>query len=54
MKSYSYKLINCVFFVAVYNLLLPLEQFVNAVPPKIPGSSIKEFVDLSVKEFISF
>ena len=45
MKSYGYKLINYVFSVAVYNLLPPLNQFVNAVPPKIPRSGIKEFVD---------
>ena len=44
MKSYGYKLINYVFSVAVYNLLPPLNQFVNAVLPKIPGSGIKEFV----------
>ena len=31
MKSYGYKLRNCVFFIAVYNLLPPLEQFVEAV-----------------------
>ena len=45
MKSYGYKLINYVFSVAVYNLLLPLDQFVDAVPPKIPGSCIEEFVE---------
>ena len=44
MKSYGYKLINYVFFVAVYDLLLPLDQFVYAILPKIPGSGIKEFV----------
>ena len=43
MKSYSYKLINYVFSVAVYNLLPSLDQFVDAVPPKIPWSGIKEF-----------
>ena len=45
MKSYGYKLINYVFFIAVYDLLPPLDQFVNAVPPKILGSGIKEFVE---------
>ena len=44
MKSYGYKLINYVFSVAVYDLLPPLDQFVNAIVPKIPGSDIKEFV----------
>ena len=38
MKSYGYKLINYVFSVAVYDLLPPLDQFVDAVPPKIPHS----------------
>ena len=45
MKSYSYKLINYVFSIAVYNLLPPLDQFVNTVLPKIPRSGIKEFVE---------
>ena len=45
MKSYGYKLINYVFSVAVYNLLPPLDQFVDAVSPKIPRSNIKEFVE---------
>ena len=45
MKSYGYKLINYVFSVAVYGLLPPLDQFVDAVLPKISGSSIKEFVE---------
>ena len=45
MKSYGYKLINYVFSVAVYDLLPPLDQFVDAVLPKIPGSDIKEFVE---------
>ena len=45
MKSYGYKLINYVFSVAVYNLLPPLDQFVDAVPPKIPGSGMEEFVE---------
>ena len=45
MKSYGYKLINYVFFVAVYDLLPPLDQFVDAVQPKISGSGIKEFVE---------
>ena len=45
MKSYGYKLINYVFFVSVYDFLSPLDQFVNTVPPKIPGSGIKEFVE---------
>ena len=39
MKSYGYKLINYVFSVAVYNLLPPLDQFVNAIWPKILRSS---------------
>ena len=37
--------INYVFSVAVYNLLPPLDQFVDAVPPKIPESGIKKFVE---------
>ena len=45
MKSYGYKLINYVFSVAVFNFLPPLDQFIHAVPPKIPGSGIKEFVE---------
>ena len=45
MKSYGYKLINYVFSVAVYDLLPPLDQFVDAVRPKIPGSDIEEFVE---------
>ena len=45
MKSYGYKLINYVLSVAVYNLIAPLDQFVDAVPPKIPGSGIEEFVE---------
>ena len=45
MKSYGYKLINYVFSVAVYDLLPPLDQFVDAVPPKIPGSVVEEFVE---------
>ena len=45
MKSYGDKLINYVFSVAVYDLLPPLDQFVDAVPPKIPGSGIEEFVE---------
>ena len=44
MKSGDYKLINYVFSVAVYDLLPPLGQFVNAIFPKIPGSGIEEFV----------
>ena len=44
MKSYGYKLINYVFSIAVYNLLPPLDQFVDAVLPKIPGSGIEEFL----------
>ena len=51
MKSYGYKLINYVFSVAVYDLLPPLDQFVNAVLPKIPGSGIKEFVKPVFKVF---
>ena len=45
MKSYGYKLINYVFFIAVYDLLPPLDQFVHVVLPKIPESGIKEFVE---------
>ena len=45
MKSYGYKLINYVFFIVVYDLLPPLDQFINAIPPKIPGSGIKEFIE---------
>ena len=45
MKSYGYKLINYVFSVAVYNLLPPLNQFVDAILPKIPKSGIEEFVE---------
>ena len=45
MKSYGYKLINYVFSVAFYNLLPPLDQFVDAIPPKIPEFGIKEFVE---------
>ena len=44
MKSYGYKLINYVFSIAVYDLLPCLNQFVNAVLPKIPRSGTKEFV----------
>ena len=44
MKSYGYKLINYVFSVAVYDLLPALDQFVDAVLPKIPRSGIAEFV----------
>ena len=45
MKSYGYKSINYVFSIAVYDLPPPLDQFVNAVLPKIPGSDIEEFVE---------
>ena len=45
MKSYGYKLINYVFSIAVYDLLPSLDQFVDAVLPKIAGSGIKEFVE---------
>ena len=45
MKSCGYKLINYIFFIAVYDLLPPLDQFVAAVPPKIPRSGIEEFVE---------
>ena len=45
MKSYGYKLINYVFSIAVYDLLPPLDQFVNAILPKISVSGIKEFVE---------
>ena len=44
MKSNGYKLINRVFSVAVYDLLPPLDQFIDAVPLKILGSDIEEFV----------
>ena len=44
-KNYGYKLINYVFSTAVYDLLPPLDQFVNAIPPKILGSGIEEFVE---------
>ena len=37
MKSYGYKLINYVLSIAVYNLLPPLDQFVNAVLPNESG-----------------
>ena len=49
MKSYGYKLLNYVFSVAVYDLLLPLDQFFDAVPPKIPGSGVEEFVETVFK-----
>ena len=45
MKSFGYKLINYVFSIPVYDLLPPLDQFVDAVLPKIPGSGIEEFVE---------
>ena len=45
MKSYGYKLINYVFSVAVYHILPLLDQFVDAVLQKIPGSGIEEFVE---------
>ena len=45
MKSYGYKLIDYVFSVAVYNLLPPLDQFADAVLPKIPESGFEEFVE---------
>ena len=45
MKSYGYKLINYAFSIAVYNLLPPLDQFVDAISLKIPGCGIKEFVE---------
>ena len=44
MKSYGYKLINYIFSIVVYDLLPPLDQLVDAVPPKILGSGIEEFV----------
>ena len=49
MKSYDYKLINYVFSIVVYDLLPPLDQFIDAIPPKIPSSGIKEFVEPVVK-----
>ena len=42
---------NYVFSVAVYDLLPPLDQFVDAVPPKISGSGIQEFVEPVFKVF---
>ena len=51
MKSCGYKLINYVFSIAVYNLLPPLDQFVNAISPKIPKSGIEEFVEPVFKVF---
>ena len=45
MKSYGYELINYVFSVAVYDFLPPLDQFANAILPKIPRSGIEEFVE---------
>ena len=45
MESYGYKLIKYVFSVAVYDLPPPLDQFIDAVPPKIPESGIEEFVE---------
>ena len=45
MKSYGYKLINYVFSVAVYDLLPSLDQFVDAILPKIPRSGIEKFVE---------
>ena len=45
MKSYLYKLINYVFSVAVYDLLPPLNQFVDAILPKVSGFGIEEFVE---------
>ena len=45
MKSYSYKLINYVFSVAVYDLHSSLDQFVDAIPPKIHRSGIEEFLE---------
>ena len=44
-KSYGYRLINYVFSVAVYDLLPSLDQFVDAILPKIPRSGIEEFVE---------
>ena len=44
MKSYGYKLIDYAFSIAVCDLLPPLNQFIDAVLPKIPGSGIEEFV----------
>ena len=45
MKSYGYKLINYLFSVAVYELLPPLDQFVDVVLPKISRSGIEELVE---------
>ena len=45
MKSYGYKLINYLFFIALYDLFPPLDQFVDAVLPEIPRSGIEEFVE---------
>ena len=44
MKTSGYKLINYL-FIAVYDLLQPLDQFFNVVLSKISGSGIKEFVE---------
>ena len=49
MKSYGYKLINYLLSVAVSDLLQPLDQFFDAVPPKIPESGIEKFVELVFK-----
>ena len=38
-------MVNYVFSVAVYDLLPPLDQFVDVVPPAIPRSGIEEFVE---------
>ena len=36
---------NYVFYVAVYDLLSPIDQFIDTILPKIPGSGIEEFVE---------
>ena len=45
MNSYNNKLINCVFVVAVNGLLPLLDQFIDAIPPKIAQSGIEEVVE---------
>ena len=45
MKSYGYKLTNYVFSITVYNLLPPLDQFVQCRSTKNTRSGIEEFVE---------
>ena len=44
MKSYGYKFINYVFFIAVYNLLPPLDQFIDAIHQKSLGLESKNLL----------